>query len=203
MTTDECRPTLPRPADVRLQPDSHLSPSKPAGKAALVTGGDSGIGRAVAIAYAVEGVDVVAIAFDQSDDNAVEAARTVEGKGRRCPKLKGDISRKAECGWLVQETVGAFGRLDVLVNNAAVFEGGLTSEITDEVLERIFRVNVFAAPHLGQAALPHMEKAKDCLINTSSATSILGKRGAIPHSSTKRALNVFTRSLALELAARG
>ena len=144
MTTGERRPALPRPADVRLQPDSHLSPSKPAGKAALVTGGDSGIGRAVAIA--VEGVDVVAIAFDQSDDNAVEAARTVEGKGRRCLKLKGDISRKAECGRPVQETVGAFGRLDVLVNNAAVFEGGLTSEITDEVLERIFRVDVFAAP---------------------------------------------------------
>ena len=125
----------------------------------------------------MEGVDAVAIAFDQSDDNAVEAARTVEGKGRRCLKLKGDISRKAECGWLVQETVGAFGRLDVLVNNAAAFEGGLTSEITDEVLERIFRVNVFAATHLVQAALPHLEKAKDCVINTSSATSI-SARGA-------------------------
>jgi NAD(P)-dependent dehydrogenase (short-subunit alcohol dehydrogenase family) len=162
---------------VRLQLDSDLSPSKPAGKAARVTGGDSGIGRAIAVAYAVEGVDVVAIAFDQSDDNAVEAARTVEGKGRRCLKLKGDISRKAECGRLVQETVGAVGRLDVLVNNAAVFEGGLISEITDEVLERIFRVNVFAAAHLAQAALRHPEKARDCVINTSSATSI-SARGA-------------------------
>lgn len=203
---DHDQPSPGRQADMTLQPQSGLSSYKPAGKlagkAALVTGGDSGIGRAVAIAYAMEGADV-AIAFDKSDDDAAETARIVEGKGRRCLALKGDVSRKAECDRLVAETVRAFGRLDVLVNNAAVFEGGPIGQITEEVLERIFRVNVFAAVHLMQAALPHLEEAKGCVINTSSSTSILGKRGAIPYSSTKGAINVLTRSLALELAERG
>ena len=206
LAVDHDQPSPGRQADMKLQPDSDLSfykaAGKLAGKAALVTGGDSGIGRAVAIAYAMEGADV-AIAFDRSDDDAAETARVVEGKGRRCLKLKGDVSRKAECDRMVAETVGAFGRLDVLVNNAAVFEGGPIGEIAEEVLERIFRVNVFAAVHLVQAALPHLEKAKGCVINTSSSTSILGKKGAIPYSATKGAINVLTRSLALELAERG
>ena len=150
----------------------------------------------------MEGADV-AIAFDRSDDDAAETARVVGSKGRRCLKLKGDVSRKAECDRLVVDAVAAFGRLDVLVNNAAVFEGCPIGQITEEVLERIFRVNVCAAVHLTQAALPRLEAAKECAINTSASPPILGKRGAIPYPATKGAINVFTRSLALELAERG
>jgi NAD(P)-dependent dehydrogenase (short-subunit alcohol dehydrogenase family) len=218
MTTDERRPrpkeqagdhdqpSPGRQSAMRLQPDSDLSSYRPASKlsglVAIVTGGDSGIGRAVAIAYALEGADV-AIVYDQSDGDAADTARIVEEKGRRCLKLKGDAGEKAECERFVDETVGAFGRLDVLVNNAAYFEGGPIEEITEENLERIFRTNVFGYVFMAQAALPHLEASKGSIINTSSSTSKLGKKGAIPYSATKGAVNVFTKSLALELAERG
>ena len=127
----------------------------------------------------------------------------MEAKGRRCLKLKGDVGERANCERFVSETVAAFGRLDVLVNNAAYFEGGPIEEITEENLLRIFRTNVFGYVFMAQAALPHLEAAQGSIINTSSTTSKLGKKGAIPYSSTKGAVNVFTRALALELAERG
>jgi NAD(P)-dependent dehydrogenase (short-subunit alcohol dehydrogenase family) len=198
----------PAPGDqaaMRLQPDSDLSnykaAGKLAGKAALITGGDSGIGRAVALA--MEGADV-AIAFNHSEGDAAETRRLVERHGRRCLALMADVTVEADRARLVAETVGAFGRLDVLVNNAAYFEGdGTLEQVEAEGLRLVFETNIFAYMLMAKAALPHLERAGGCVINTSSTTSILGKRGSLAYSSSKGAVNVFTKSLALELAERG
>jgi NAD(P)-dependent dehydrogenase (short-subunit alcohol dehydrogenase family) len=200
----------PAPGDqaaMRLQPDSDLSnykaAGKLAGKAALITGGDSGIGRAVALAFAMEGTDV-AIAYNHSEGDAAETRRLVERHGRRCLALMADVTVEADRARLVAETVGAFDRLDVLVNNAAYFEGdGTLEEIEAEGLRLVFETNIIAYMLMAKAALPHLERAGGCVINTSSTTSILGKRGSLAYSSSKGAVNVFTKSLALELAGRG
>ena len=203
---DHDMPVPGRQADMRLQPQSDLSgykaAGKLAGKAAIITGGDSGIGRAVAVAYAMEGADV-AVVFDQSVDDAAETCRLVERHGRRGLSVRADVSGQAECARAVAEAVAAFGRLDVLVNNAAAFTGAPIDEIEEADLRRIFEVNVFGYVFMAQAAPPHLERVGGCIINTSSSTSLLGKSGAIPYSSTKGAVNVFTKSLALELAGRG
>jgi NAD(P)-dependent dehydrogenase (short-subunit alcohol dehydrogenase family) len=192
---------------MRLQPDSDLSyyraAGKLAGKAALITGADSGIGRAVAIAYAKEGADI-AFAFNYSEGDAAETRRLVEQAGRRCLPLMADVTVEADRARLVAETVAAFGRLDVLVNNAAYFEGDGTLEQVDAAgLRLVFETNIIAYMLMAQAALPHLLKTGGCIINTSSTTSILGKKGSLAYSSTKGAVNVFTKSLALELAERG
>jgi NAD(P)-dependent dehydrogenase (short-subunit alcohol dehydrogenase family) len=200
----------PEPGDqsrMRLQPDTDLSnyraAGKLSGKAALITGGDSGIGRAVAIAFAMEGADV-AFAFNHSEQDAAETRRLVEGTGRRCLPLMADVTVAADRKRLVAETAGAFGRLDVLVNNAAYFEGdGTLEEIEADGLRLVFETNILAYMLMAQAALPHLERAGGCIINTSSTTSILGKKGSLAYSSSKGAVNVFTKSLALELAERG
>ena len=200
----------PAPGDqarMRLQPGSDLAKYKAAGKlagkAALITGGDSGIGRAVALAFAMEGADV-AIAYNHSDGDAAETRRLVERHGRRCLALMADVTVEADRARLVAETVGAFGRLDVLVNNAAYFEGdGTLEQVEAEGLRLVFETNIFACMLMAKAALPHLERAGGCVINTSSTTSILGKRGSLAYSSSKGAVNVFTKSLALELAERG
>ncbi len=194
-------------AAMRLQPDSDLSDykaaSKLAGKAALITGGDSGIGRAVALAFAMEGADV-AIAYNHSEGDAAETRRLVEAHGRRCLALMADVTVEADRVRLVAETAGAFGRLDVLVNNAAYFEGdGTLEQIEAEGLRLVFETNIIAYMLMAKAALPHLERVGGCVINTSSTTSILGKRGSLAYSSSKGAVNVFTKSLALELAERG
>jgi NAD(P)-dependent dehydrogenase (short-subunit alcohol dehydrogenase family) len=192
---------------MHLQPDSDLSNYKAAGKlegkVALVTGGDSGIGRAVAIAYALEGADV-AIAYNQSDDDAAETCRMIEARGRRCLTLIADVTVQADRQRIVQETVSQLGRLDVLVNNAAYFEGdGTLAELEEAGLRRVFNTNIIAYMLMAQAALPHLQNVGGCIINTSSTTSILGKKGSLAYSSTKGAVNVFTKSLALELAEKG
>jgi NAD(P)-dependent dehydrogenase (short-subunit alcohol dehydrogenase family) len=192
---------------MRLQPDSDLSnyraAGKLAGKAALITGADSGIGRAVAIAYAKEGADI-AFAFNHSEGDAAETRRLVEQAGRHCLPILADVTVAADRARLVAETVGAFGRLDVLVNNAAYFEGDGTLEQIDAAgLRLVFETNIIAYMLMAQAALPHLLRTGGCIINTSSTTSILGKKGSLAYSSSKGAVNVFTRSLALELAERG
>jgi NAD(P)-dependent dehydrogenase (short-subunit alcohol dehydrogenase family) len=192
---------------MRLQPDSDLSnykaAGKLAGKAALITGGDSGIGRAVALAFAMEGADV-AIAYNHSEGDAAETRRLVERHGRRCLALMADVTVEADRARLVAETVEAFGRLDVLVNNAAYFEGdGTLDQIEADGLRLVFETNIIAYMLMAKAALPHLERVGGCVINTSSTTSILGKRGSLAYSSSKGAVNVFTKSLALELAERG
>jgi NAD(P)-dependent dehydrogenase (short-subunit alcohol dehydrogenase family) len=207
LAADHDQPAPGEQAAMRAQPDSDLSNYRAAGKllgkAALITGGDSGIGRAVAVAFAMEGADV-AIAFDHSEGDAAETRRLVERHGRRCLALMADVTVEADRARVVSEAVRAFGRLDVLVNNAAYFGGdGTLDRIGADGLRLVFETNVVGYVLMAKAALPHLEKVGGCVINTSSTTSILGKKGSLAYSSSKGAVNVFTKSLALELAERG
>ena len=207
LAVDHDQPAPGREADMQLKPDSNLSNYKPAdklvGKVALITGGDCGIGRAVAIAYAMEGADV-AIAFNDSEGDAAETCRLVQERGRRCLPVLADVTVAADRDRIIRETVTHLGRLDILVNNAAYFEGdGTLPELEEQGLRRTFETNIIAYMLMAQAALPHLERTSGCIINTSSTTSLLGKKGSLAYSSTKGAVNVFTKSLALELAERG
>ncbi|MDY6924417.1 MAG: SDR family oxidoreductase [Pseudomonadota bacterium] len=173
-----------------------------AGKAALITGGDSGIGRAVAIAYAREGADVV-IGYLDEDDDARETARWVEEAGRRCLTVKGDLADPAHCRALIDRTVEAFGRIDILVNNAAHQRTYETLEdISDEDWERTFRTNIFAMFHLSKAAAPRM-KPGAAIINTSSIQSDKPAGMLLAYASTKGAISNFTAGLAALLGERG
>jgi NAD(P)-dependent dehydrogenase (short-subunit alcohol dehydrogenase family) len=164
LAVDHDLPAPVREAAMRLKPDSDLSNYKPAdklaGKVALITGGDSGIGRAVAIAYAMEGADV-AIAFNHSEDDAAETRRLVEAKGRRCLTLLADVTVAADRERIVRETVAQLGRLDVLVNNAAYFEGdGALPELEEDGLRRTLETNIMAPMLLAKAALPQLEQSR-------------------------------------------
>lgn len=171
-------------------------------KVVLITGGDSGIGKATAILFAKEGADV-AIVYLSEDKDAQETQREVEKFNRRCLLLKGDITSEPFCKKVVQETVSQLGRLDVLINNAG--EQHPTKdflEITKEQLERTFQTNIFAMFYLSQAALPHLTKGSS-IINTASVTAYQGREYLIDYSATKGAIVSFTRSLAQNLAQKG
>jgi NAD(P)-dependent dehydrogenase (short-subunit alcohol dehydrogenase family) len=207
LAVDHDQPAPGREAAMPLKPDSNLSNYKPAGKligkVALIIGGDSGIGRAVATAYAREGADV-AIAYNHSEDDAAETCRIIEQIGQRCLSVLADVTVSADRERIVQETVAQLGRLDILVNNAAYFEGdGTLPELEEDGLRRVFETNIIAYMLMAKAALPHLENSGGCIINTSSTTSLLGKKGSLAYASTKGAVNVFTKSLAHELADRG
>lgn len=171
-------------------------------KVALITGGDSGIGRAVAIAFAKEGADV-AITYLNEHADAKETQHAVEATGRRCFVLAGEIGDEQFCQQLVAETVEQLGRLDVLVNNAA--EQHPQASITDisaEQLERTFRTNIFAMFYLTKAALRYL-KSGSTIINTTSVTAYRGSPKLLDYSATKGAIVAFTRSLALSLIEQG
>lgn len=175
---------------------------KLSGKVAIITGGDSGIGRAVAIAFAKEGADVAIVYLDEHEDAAWTRDR-VSALGRRCLTLAGDVGQPEFCRHAVEETVRAFGRLDILVNNAAEQhpQPGL-EKITPQQLERTFRTNVFGYFYMAQAALPHLQPGAS-IIMTTSVTAYEGNAQLIDYSATKGAIVAFTRSLALSLAPRG
>jgi NAD(P)-dependent dehydrogenase (short-subunit alcohol dehydrogenase family) len=188
----------PRP---RSEDPHYHGSGKLHGKVALITGGDSGIGRAVAIAFATEGADVAILYLDEHED-AEETQRRVEAKGRRCILLPGDIGDEAFCKEAVERTVGDLGRLDVLVNNAAEQHPQKKLEdITEEQLERTFRTNIFGQFFMTKAALRHL-KSGSAVINTTSVTAYRGSGGLIDYASTKGAIVGFTRSLAQNLAER-
>lgn len=171
-------------------------------KAAIITGGDSGIGRAVAIAFAKEGAEV-AIVYITEDKDAAETKRLVESYGAKCLTIKGDLGDKNFCKEVVQKTVDEFGHLDILVNNAAEQHPQESIEdITEEQLERTFRTNIFAMFFLTQHALRHLGKDAS-IVNTASVTAYKGNPMLLDYSSTKGAIIGFTRSLALALADRG
>jgi NAD(P)-dependent dehydrogenase (short-subunit alcohol dehydrogenase family) len=180
---------------------SHRGSGKLDGKVALITGGDSGIGRAVAIAFAKEGADVAVLYLNEHED-AKETRRLVEEHGRRCITVAGDIGDEKFCREAVERTVRELGRLDVLVNNAAeqhVREN--LEEISAEQIERTFRTNIFAQFFLAKAALPHLKEGST-IINTTSVTAYKGNPVLLDYSSTKGAIVAFTRSLSMNLAKR-
>jgi NAD(P)-dependent dehydrogenase (short-subunit alcohol dehydrogenase family) len=168
-------------------------------KVAIITGGDSGIGRAVAVAYAKEGAKVV-IAYNVSDRDAEQTKGDIESYGGEALLIKGDIGDSAFCKKVVEDTVKKFGKLDILVNNAAEQHPQKSIEdITDEQLERTFRTNIFAMFYLTRAAMPHLKEGS-VIINTSSVTAFRGSAGLLDYSSTKGAITSFTRSLSANLA---
>jgi len=172
------------------------------GKVALITGGDSGIGRSVAIFFARESADV-AIVYLSEDQDAQDTKREVEQEGRRCILIRGDIGDETFCQQAVEQTVREFGRLDILVNNAAEQHPQESIEdITAEQLESTFRTNIFSMFYLTKAAMPHL-KAGSAIINTSSVTAYRGNPSLIDYSATKGAIIAFTRSLSQALAQDG
>ena len=180
----------------------HPGSDKLSGRVAIITGGDSGIGRAVAEAFANEGADVC-IVYKQSHDDADETAHLVEAYGRKCLTIAGDVCDSKFCETAINQTIAELGSLDIVVNNAAEqhpqSEG--LSAITDEQLEETFRTNIFGYFYLTRAALKHLSGGS-AIINTSSVTAYKGNPMLIDYSSTKGAILAFTRSLAAELASK-
>lgn len=172
------------------------------GKVALITGGDSGIGRAVVIAYAREGADVCLMYLNEHSD-AEETKRLVDQEGGRCLLIAGDIGDERFCQKAIEQGVEELGRLDILVNNAAEQHPQESIEdITAEQLERTFRTNIFSMFYLTKAALRHLREGS-AIINTSSVTAYKGKPQLLDYSSTKGAIVAFTRSLSQSLVERG
>ncbi len=189
----------PRPeAEMR----NYKGSGKLQGKIAIVTGGDSGIGRAVAIGFAKEGANVVIAYLDEHED-AKETQRHVEAEGRECVILAGDVGDAQFCGKVVETAISSFGRLDVLVNNAAQqYLQPSIEGISEEQLLKTFRTNVFSMFFTVKAALPHM-KTGARIINTTSVTAYRGSAHLLDYSSTKGAIVAFTRSLSQQLLQRG
>jgi NAD(P)-dependent dehydrogenase (short-subunit alcohol dehydrogenase family) len=172
------------------------------GRSALVTGGDSGIGRAVAVAFAKEGADV-AIAYLDEHDDARHTAELVEQAGRRAVLIPGDLSEEGQCREAVERTLGELGKLDILVNNIAYQEPRQSlEEITSEQWDRTFRSNIYSYFWTTRAALPHMGEGA-AVINTSSINGLRGNKQLIDYAATKGAINAFTYSLAQALVDRG
>ncbi|MBA4803851.1 MAG: SDR family oxidoreductase [Brevundimonas sp.] len=212
--TDDPRPPFPdQPQPVpgrteQMEPrpdhgeDSYRGSGRLEGKATIITGGDSGIGRAVAIAFAREGADVLVSYLDEHDD-AESTRQLVEAAGRKCVLVPGDIADPAHCRRIIDEAVGAFGRLDVLVNNAAhqmTFDA--PEEISDEEWDRTFRVNIHAMFYLVKAALPHLGEGAS-IINTTSVNADTPSPQLLAYATTKGAIQNFTGGLAQLLADRG
>ncbi|HET7845463.1 MAG TPA: SDR family oxidoreductase [Xanthomonadales bacterium] len=184
-----------------LAPDYRGS-GKLHGLAAIVTGGDSGIGRAVAVLFAREGADVAIVYLDEHED-AKETKSAVEAEGRRCLVLSGDVKDAGFCKNAVARTVKQFGRLDVLVNNAA-FQQHVESlaDITEEQLQETLDTNIGGYFHMAKAALPHLTEGAS-IINTGSETALFGSGKLLDYSATKGAIHAFTKSLAANLLPKG
>jgi NAD(P)-dependent dehydrogenase (short-subunit alcohol dehydrogenase family) len=199
--------TVPgRTADMKPKPDhgeqSYKGSGRLAGKATIITGGDSGIGRAVAIAFAREGADVL-ISYLDEDDDARETARWVEEAGRRAVLLRGDITDSAHCDEIVQRAVTAFGKLDVLVNNAAYqMTHDSLDDISDEEWDRTFDTNIGAMFRITRAAVRHMRPGGS-IVNTTSINADKPNPGLLAYATTKGAVQNFTAGLAQLLAEKG
>jgi NAD(P)-dependent dehydrogenase (short-subunit alcohol dehydrogenase family) len=186
----------PRP---KAEDEKHRGSGKLQAKVALITGGDSGIGRAVAIAFAKEGADV-AINYLEEDRDAKETRSMVEEHGRKCLLLPGDVGDEKTCQRIVEKTVKELGRLDILVNNASEQHPQKTIEdISAKQLERTFRTNVFGYFFMAKAAMKHLREGS-CIINTASVTAYKGSAELLDYSATKGAEVAFTRSLSQNLA---
>ncbi|WP_288378964.1 SDR family oxidoreductase [uncultured Massilia sp.] len=172
------------------------------GMSAIVTGADSGIGRAVAVLFAREGADVAVMYLNEHED-AQETKRCIEAEGRRCITIPGDVKDVAFCNEAMEKVVAEFGRLDILVNNAAFQEHASSLlDITEDRLEETFRTNIFGYFHMARAALPHLKRGSS-IINTGSVTGLKGSKQLLDYSSTKGAIHAFTMSLAANLLDQG
>jgi NAD(P)-dependent dehydrogenase (short-subunit alcohol dehydrogenase family) len=172
------------------------------GAAAIVTGGDSGIGRSVAVLFAREGADV-AIIYLSEDDDAKETRTAVEAEGRRCLLISGDVSDEAFCRQAVDETVAAFGKVDILVNNAA-FQLHVDdfADLSTDHFDRTVKTNLYGLFHMSKAAVPHM-KTGSAIVNNGSVTGLMGNEALLDYSMTKGGIHAFTRSLSTHLAPKG
>ena len=173
------------------------------GKKAVITGGDSGIGRAVALAFAREGADVLISYLEEEEADATETASVVEDAGMKCVKVPGDIVEEAQCQAIIQKAVDEFGEIDVLVNNAAhqMTVNGI-ADISTELLDRTFKTNIYAMFWLVKAALPHMPRGGS-IINTCSIQAYQPSPPLLPYSATKGAIITFTKGLAQEVVQYG
>jgi NAD(P)-dependent dehydrogenase (short-subunit alcohol dehydrogenase family) len=197
--------------------ETYKGSAKLEGKKAVITGGDSGIGRAVALAFAREGADVVisyledeeadaeeaARAVEDEEADAAEAAQAVEDSGRKAVRVPGDVAEEAQCQQLIQRAVDEFGRIDVLVNNAAhqMTVDGI-ADVSTELLDRTFKTNIYAMFWLVKAALPHMPEGGS-IINVASIQAYQPSPTLLPYSSTKGAIITFTKGLAQEVVQYG
>ena len=189
----------PRPIS---QSPTYKASGKLAGKKAIITGGDSGIGKAVALLFAKEGADVAIVYLDEHDD-ANETKQLIEAEGRRCLLYAGDIGNEDFCKEVTNKILSEFGSLDILVNNAAEQHPQKSlSNITAAQLEKTFRTNIFSYFYMSKMALPHLKKGAS-IINTASITAFKGNEQLIDYSASKGAIVSFTRSLALSLASQG
>jgi NAD(P)-dependent dehydrogenase (short-subunit alcohol dehydrogenase family) len=172
------------------------------GMVALITGGDSGIGRAVAVLYAREGADV-AIVYLNAHEDAQETKRHVENEGRECLLIPGDVKDSKFCREAVEKTVAQFDRVDILVNNAAFqLHADSLEDVTDERLEETFRTNIFGYFYMARAAIPHLKQGA-CIINSGSVVGLRGSAHLLDYSATKGAIHAFTMSLASNLIEKG
>ncbi len=200
---------LPKPgieADMQLKPQFHAPDYRGSGKlegmVALITGGDSGIGRSVAVLYAREGADV-AIVYLNAHEDAEETRRWVEKEGRECLLIPGDVKDSKFCREAVDQTVAKFDRLDILVNNAAFqLHANTLEDVTDERLEETFRTNIFGYFYMARAAIPHLKEGS-CIINSGSVVGLRGSAQLLDYSATKGAIHAFTMSLASNLVGKG
>jgi NAD(P)-dependent dehydrogenase (short-subunit alcohol dehydrogenase family) len=172
-------------------------------KVALITGGDSGIGRSVAVLYAREGANVAIVYLPEEEVDAKETARFVEKEGGKCLLLPGDVKDSKFCEQAIEKTVEQFGKLDVLVNNAAFQQHQKSiADITDEQLEKTFQTNIFGYFYMARAALRHLPKG-GAIVNCGSITGLEGSKELLDYSATKGAIHAFTKSLAQQLAEKG
>ena len=189
----------PRPIS---QSPTYKASGKLAGKKAIITGGDSGIGKAAALLFAKEGADIAIVYLDEHDD-ANETKQLIEAEGRKCLLYAGDIGNEDFCKEVTNKILSEFGSLDILVNNAAEQHPQQSlSNITAAQLEKTFRTNIFSYFYMSKMALPHLKKGAS-IINTASITAFKGNEQLIDYSASKGAIVSFTRSLALSLASQG
>ena len=193
-------------AQMELQPQYQAPQYRGSGKlegmTALITGGDSGIGRAVSVLFAREGADVAIVYLNEHED-AGQTKRDIEMEGRQCLLLPGNVKDSAFCNQAVAQTVEHFGRLDVLVNNAAFqLHAESLEDLTDERLEETFQTNILGYMKMARAALPHLKRGAS-IINTGSVTGLEGSATLLDYSATKGAIHAFTRALASNLIDRG
>ena len=190
-----------RPRPAFMAPD-YLGSEKLLNKVALITGGDSGIGRAVAVLYAREGADVAIVYLNEHED-AEETRRCVEAEGRHCLLIPGDVKDAGFCYGAVQRTLDTFQKLDILVNNAAFQEhASRIEDLTEEHFDETVRTNLYGYFHMAKAVMPHL-KSGGCIINTGSETGLHGNPGLLDYSATKGAIHAFTKSLAANVISRG